>query len=89
MVIIKELGNLRGEGTDLKGASVFAGLIDIHSHGCMGYDTMDGDKLNEMSVYLAQNGVTSWLPTTMTMDMETLYAGRKLLGQVSRQHTET
>ena len=70
--IIKELGNLRGEGTDLKGARVFAGLIDIHSHGCMGYDTMDGDKLNEMSVYLAQNGVTSWLPTTMTMDMETI-----------------
>ncbi len=69
---LAEIGKLGGQGTDLGGAKVFPGLIDIHTHGCIGYDTMDGDKLTEMSEYLAKNGVTSWLPTTMTMDMETI-----------------
>ena len=60
------------EQYDLKGKKVYPGLIDIHSHGMMGYDTMDGDKLEEMSLYMAQNGITSWLPTTMTMDFDTI-----------------
>ena len=70
--IISEIGNFYENGYDLSGAKVFPGLIDIHTHGCIGYDTMDGDKLVPMSDYLAKNGVTSWLPTTMTMDMETV-----------------
>ena len=69
---IAEIGKLNGQGTDLGGAKVFPGLIDIHSHGCVGYDTMDGDKLGEMSEYIVKHGVTSWLPTTMTMDMDTI-----------------
>ena len=70
--IIAEIGMFNEGGHDLEGAKVFPGLIDIHSHGCMGYDTMDGDKLEEISDYLAQNGVTAWLPTTMSMDIETI-----------------
>ena len=69
---ITDIGKLSGEGKDLNGAKVFPGLIDIHSHGCIGCDTMDGDRLGEMSGYLAKHGVTSWLPTTMTMDMDTI-----------------
>lgn len=59
-------------GIDLAGKQTFAGLVDIHTHGCIGYDTMDGNGLAEMSQYLAKNGVTAWLPTTMTMDMDTI-----------------
>lgn len=70
--IITKIGEINEDGEDLKGLKVFSGLIDIHSHGCIGFDTMDGDKLIEMSDYLYKNGVTSWLPTTMTMDMETI-----------------
>ena len=69
---LAEIRKLSEQGTDLGGAKVFPGLIDIHTHGCIGYDTMDGDKLTEMSGYLARNGVTSWLPTTMTMDIDTI-----------------
>lgn len=69
---IAELGKFDSNGIDLKGAKVFAGLIDIHSHGCIGYDTMDGNRLCEMSEYIAKHGVTSWFPTTMTMDMEAI-----------------
>ena len=55
---------------DVSGLETFPGLIDIHTHGCVGKDTMDGDVLNEISVYMAKNGVTSFLPTTMTVSLD-------------------
>lgn len=57
---------------DAGGKRIIPGLIDVHSHGCIGLDTMDAD-FEKMCKYLAQNGTTSWLPTTMTMDYESLY----------------
>ena len=59
------------EGIDLCGNKVFAGLVDIHTHGCIGFDTMDG-QLDEMSEFHAANGVTTWLPTTMTASFDAL-----------------
>jgi len=53
------------------GKTVIPGLIDVHTHGCIGLDTMDAD-FEEMCVYHAKNGTTSWLPTAMTMDFESL-----------------
>ena len=32
---------------DAGGATVRPGLVEIHSHGCLGYDTMEG-RLSEM-----------------------------------------
>ena len=66
---IKEIGNITGEGEDFGGAKVFPGLIDTHSHGCIGKDTMDGD-LAKMSEYYLKNGTTTWYPTTMTVSEE-------------------
>lgn len=69
---ISYIGKTDKEGFDLENRKVFAGLTDIHSHGCIGFDTMDGNCLEKMSIFMAENGVTSWLPTTMTMDMDTI-----------------
>lgn len=69
---IAEVGKTDADGIDVGGKCVYPGLFDIHSHGMIGYDTMDGDKLSEMSEFLLKQGVTSWLPTTMTMDIETI-----------------
>ncbi len=66
----KAIGKCNEEGIDLKGAEIIPGLVDIHIHGSMNHDTMDGDGLNEISMYLAKQGVTSFLPTTMTVDIE-------------------
>lgn len=63
---------ISGEGVDLNCRRVYPGLVDVHAHGCIGYDTMDGDKLNEIAYFLAKNGTTTWLPTTMTMGMDTI-----------------
>jgi N-acetylglucosamine-6-phosphate deacetylase len=59
------------EMIDAQGQYVAPGLIDIHVHGCNGADTMDRDDnaLAIISKGLASTGVTSFLPTTMTMEL--------------------
>ncbi len=46
------------------------GLIDLHIHGLAGVDVMDGtrDSLDIMAKSLASQGVTAFLPTTMTAE---------------------
>lgn len=61
-------------GEDLNGAYVLPGLVDIHIHGAMGADFSDGDAegLVRMGRYLAGEGVTSFVPTSMTLPYEML-----------------
>ncbi len=58
-------------GADLGGKILIPGFIDIHTHGCMGYDTMDAD-FSPMCRFYAQHGTTSFLPTAMTMGYDAL-----------------
>lgn len=60
---------------DAKGSYISPGFIDVHIHGSGGSDTMDGtiDALTTISKVISSNGVTSFLPTTMTMDKEKIY----------------
>jgi len=60
---------------DAKGKYVSPGFIDIHIHGSGGYDIMDAtpEALKAISTSIAANGVTSYLPTTMTMDKASIY----------------
>ena len=57
------------EVIDAKGNLVAPGLVDIHIHGYVGEDASDGNPegLKKMAAGIAENGVTSWCPTTMTM----------------------
>lgn len=60
---------------DAQGKYVSPGFIDVHIHGAGGKDTMDGELsgLRTISEALAENGVTAFLPTTMTMGKEKIY----------------
>jgi N-acetylglucosamine-6-phosphate deacetylase len=52
---------------DLSSLTLFPGFIDIHIHGSVGVDTMEAgaDDLHRVASFLAQNGVTAWLPTVV------------------------
>ena len=62
------------EVVDGKGCYAIPGLIDIHFHGCMGYDFCDGTKeaIEEIAKYEASIGVTAIAPATMTLPVEQL-----------------
>lgn len=68
-VITRIAPQIEGDGEDFGGKTLLPGLIDVHTHGMAGQDVMEGD-LEPISRYLAKNGITSWLPTTMTAPME-------------------
>jgi N-acetylglucosamine-6-phosphate deacetylase len=63
------------EVIDAQGKYVSPGFIDVHIHGAGGKDTMDSELsgLRTISEVLAKNGVTAFLPTTMTMGKEKIY----------------
>ena len=71
---------------DAKGMYLVPGLVDIHTHGAMNEDFSDGDEagLAKMSCYYAQNGVTSFLATTMTLKEETLLPAMKAIRSFKR-----
>jgi len=50
------------------GLSLLPGFIDLHAHGAVGQEVMDGsaDGIRQMARYWAQHGVTAFLPTTWT-----------------------
>lgn len=64
------------ETIDAAGMYVAPGLLDMHIHGYAGEDTSDAkeDGLLKMCRALAENGVTSWCPTTMTVAKEEILA---------------
>ena len=74
-------------GKILDGAEIFdaennfvaPGFINIHIHGAAGVDTMDDDlnALKKFAEFLPSSGVTSFLPTTMTMPLEKIYRALK------------
>ncbi len=57
---------------DAQGNYVCPGLVDVHIHGYLGEDTSDGslDGIRTIAKGLLSNGVTSFLPTTMTVSWE-------------------
>ncbi|MBE6760715.1 MAG: hypothetical protein E7551_00335, partial [Ruminococcaceae bacterium] len=68
-------------GIDLKGKKTFAGLIDIHTHGCVGCSATgnSAQELEKICIYEAENGITAFYPTTVTESKE------KMLAAVSRE----
>ena len=57
---------------DAAGLHLLPGFIDLHAHGACGCDTMDASPaaLHAMAQFYAQQGVTSFLPTTWTASHE-------------------
>jgi N-acetylglucosamine-6-phosphate deacetylase len=73
-----------GKVFDASGLWVTPGLIDIHTHGADGHDTMDAtpEAIQGYSQFLAQQGVTSFLPTTVTASKRDIQAAIDNIAQM-------
>ncbi|MBO4501627.1 MAG: N-acetylglucosamine-6-phosphate deacetylase [Clostridia bacterium] len=72
---------------DAEGGYVAPGLIDVHIHGYLGKDVCDGDPegLRTIAGGLVENGVTGFLPTTMTVDMKVINAALDSVRAVKKE----
>ena len=59
---------------DAEGGYIAPGLIELHIHGYLGKDVCDAseESIRIISKGLLENGVTGYLPTTMTVDMSVI-----------------
>ncbi|MBQ8822137.1 MAG: N-acetylglucosamine-6-phosphate deacetylase [Lachnospiraceae bacterium] len=64
----------QGERLDAAGLYIVPGLIDIHLHGCAGFDVCDGtpEVLKGMAEFQLQNGITAFCPATMALPLPEL-----------------
>ena len=64
---------------DVKGQYVMPGFIDVHTHGALTYDFCDPDPkaIFEVARGKLQEGVTTFLPTTLTVSHGELMAAAK------------
>ncbi len=78
----EELGNKGHEeifNIDITGLKVIPGLIDIHTHGAVGYDFISASPADIAAAagFFAKNAVTSFFPTTITAPMGTILTAVK------------
>lgn len=59
---------------DAAGGYVCPGFIDLHIHGYLGRDVCDAtdESIRTIAEGIVKNGVTAFLPTTMTVDMRVI-----------------
>ena len=77
------------EVINAEGLFVSPGFVDVHTHGYRGADASDGsaEGIRRMAVDYLENGVTSFLPTTMTVAwplLETVFRQIRTLMEESK-----
>ena len=72
---------------DANGGFVSPGFIDLHIHGYLGKDVCDGEEesIRTISKGLIANGVTGYLPTTMTVDMSVIKKSLQVLRDLKEE----
>jgi len=82
---IAAIGADLGEGMDCSGMKLLPGLVDIHTHGCAGYDFDRANEvqLQEMSACYLRHGVTAVLATLMTNPRDLLLEAAARCGKAS------
>ncbi|MCR5055906.1 MAG: N-acetylglucosamine-6-phosphate deacetylase [Clostridia bacterium] len=72
---------------DCKGSYIAPGLIDLHIHGYLGKDVCDGDEesMRIIAGGIIKNGVTGFLPTTMTVSMDVIEKAVTVCGKLMEE----
>ena len=77
-----------GDVLDGEGLYACAGYVDMHSHGGYGFDTMDGttEALDKISEFHLDNGITSFMATTLTASFRSIQKAIDIVGKHKTQH---
>ena len=82
-------GEYRGteEAFDREGLIAFPGFVDIHIHGSVGIDFMDAEVSDYLKIAasLYEEGVTTFLATTLTSDFDSLARVCRTVKEVKEQ----
>lgn len=76
------------EHLDFPGATLTPAFVDVHTHGAMGHDVMEGnaEAFNAIGKFLATHGVGAYLPTTVTAGIDpTLRALEGIAEQIEQR----
>ena len=75
------------EVIDACGGYITPGFIDLHIHGYLGCDVCDAsvESIKTISRGLLANGVTGYLPTTMTVDMSVIKGALEACREVMKE----
>lgn len=65
------------------------GLVDIHTHGAVGFDNMDTsyEAINSICGFMGKNGVTTYLPTLITQSKANMCAAAKNIASAAKKGT--
>jgi len=70
---------------DASGWKLLPGFIDLHVHGAVGIEVMDGspEGLREIARFYASHGVTAFLPTTWAASREDILGALRAVAEVA------
>lgn len=76
--------------TDMGSKWIAPGFVDTHIHGYLDHDVMDADPEGILAAGagLAQEGTTSWLPTTLTASVEQTEAACAAVAEAARKASQ-
>ena len=86
----EKAGMAEGEIIDACGKYVLPGLVNIHTHGAVGFDCVDCDYngINEMSKYWASTGTTTFLATTTTASYDDTKKAMSVIAEAIKRGTD-
>lgn len=69
---------------DAGGRTLLPGFVDLHAHGAVGREIMDGEvsAITDIARFYARHGVTSFLPTTWTATQEGIRTALQAVAQM-------
>ncbi|MFU8839763.1 MAG: N-acetylglucosamine-6-phosphate deacetylase [Nitriliruptoraceae bacterium] len=85
--VVDRCDGAAGEVVDAGGRWLIPGLIDIHVHGALGHEVMDGDPaaIAVMARFYASHGVTSFLATTWTGTTDVTLRALRAVAEAMRE----
>jgi N-acetylglucosamine-6-phosphate deacetylase len=71
---------------DFGDAYIAPGLVDLHLHGALGKDAMDSqeESVQTIAEYQARNGVTGFLPSTMSASLESVLEAMRVIQNMAK-----